>query len=153
MSCITIGIDSGSHFCGVAVFENGIYKESFYLEFPGTYSLVKLREIVSRFNEIFKKYKPTIVVIEEPLAVRNGKVTRMLNLIGGSIFSQACAECDTVDFIHNKTLKRLQDIKTKEESIEKAKIISLKDNLIDDEADAILLVDSYIKLVDVHGNY
>lgn len=144
---ITIGIDSSTKSCGIAVYKNGEYYTSFVKKFPGTFDIEKLKMIVDYFNELFNDAIPDIVIIEEPLAVRNGRISRHLNLVGGAIFACAHSYCLLVDFIHNKTAKSLMKTKTKDDSLKAAKEITGKDCETDDESDAILLVESYKKIV------
>ncbi len=140
---VTVGIDASTKSCGVAVFVNGNYYSSFTKTFDGTFTYEKLKEIIDFFNQFFDDLVPDIVIIEEPLAVRNGRVTRHLNLVGGAIFSSAYSYCQTVDFIHNRTVKKLMNIKTKQDSIDKALKLYNIACKTDDESDAIMLVEAY----------
>lgn len=142
-----MGIDSSSKSCGIAIFLDGRYEQSWVQTFDDTFSIQKFRNMTLYFDELFKAHKPDIVLLEEPLAVRNGRTTRTLNLIGGMIFGLASSRAKTVDMLHNRTIKSKMGFKTKDESKEKA--LELHDVRVktDDESDAILLVDTYIKLV------
>lgn len=55
---VTIGIDSSTTNCGVAIFKNGILDSTKNYEFKGTYSVEKLKEIVDTFNDVFKTLSP-----------------------------------------------------------------------------------------------
>lgn len=148
---ITVGVDPSTRSCGIAVYKNGAYEYSFTKEFSGIFDYKKLKTIIEYFNEFFTEVLPDIVIIEEPLAIRNGRVTRHLNLLGGAIFSCAYSLCSTVDFINNMTVKRLMGIKSKEDSLKRAADFCYKTCQTDDESDAILIVESYKKLV--YGSY
>lgn len=143
---ITIGVDASTRSCGIAVYKNGVYDTSYVKTFPGTFTFEKLKTIIEYFNEMFTDLLPDIVLIEEPLAIRNGRVTRHLNLVGGAIFACAYGTCMTVDFLHNKTVKRLMGISSKADSMRLGKKISGRPCETDDESDAILIVESYKKL-------
>lgn len=143
---ITVGIDSSTKSCGIAIYRNGEYERSFTKTFEGTFDVEKLKLIIEFFNEFFADLLPDIVIIEEPLAIRNGRITRHLNLLGGAIFSSAYSLCQCVDFIHNKTVKKLMGVKTKEDSVKKAKGLLGVDCQTNDESDAILIVESYKKI-------
>lgn len=143
----TIGIDSSSTCCGIAIFENGIHKKSFAKEFPGPYTIQKFRIMTEYFDQLFAEEMPDIVLLEEPLSARNGKVTRILNQVGGMIFGLASSYAKTIDMIHGATIKKQMGFKTKGESKQKAKEIFGITCATDDESDAILLVGTYIKLI------
>jgi len=144
---ITIGIDSSSSCCGIAIFEDGIYKESFAKVFDGPYNIQKFRTMTTYFDNLLADYLPDIVLLEEPLAVRNGRVTRVLNQVGGMIFGLASTYAKTIDTIHPKTVKSRMKIKDKKDSIIRAKQITGKTCTTDDESDAILIVETYKVLV------
>lgn len=143
---VTIGIDSSTRSIGVAIYVNGEYADSFVKEFPGTFSFEKLKTMLDYFNELFIDLTPDIVLIEEPIAARNGRVTRHLNIVGGAIFSSAYTQCLLVDFVNISTWKHIMGVKNKQDSLEKARLICKRDCSTDDESDAILIVESYKKL-------
>lgn len=143
----TIGIDTSSRSVGVAIFEDGSYKRSFTAVFEGNFTIQKFRDMVDYFNELFLTEMPDIVILEEPLSARNGRTTRVLNQIAGMVFGLASSYAHTIDMIHGATIKKQMGFKTKEESIARAKDIYGVNCSTDDESDAILLVGTYIKLV------
>ncbi len=144
---VTIGIDQSTQSCGISIYKNGKYMDSFVKKFTGTFDLEKLKTICTFFESLFYFYEPQIVLLEEPLSVRNGRVTRHLNQLAGGILSVAFRFSPTVDMIHNRTIKSLMSAKTKEESKKTASSIIGKIISSDDESDSILIVESYKKIV------
>lgn len=151
---ITIGIDSSTVCCGVAIYKSGVFFKTEKLEFKDRFCPEKLYAIAKEFQSLFIIYQPDIVVIEEPVPTRFSKAVTSLNQVAGVIFGVATYFCDTVDFIHNLTVKKAMGIKTKEDSIAKAKSLypQLKD-INDDQSDAIMLVETYNKIFADFGVY
>lgn len=140
---ITIGIDSSSTNCGVAIFIGGKLEKTIAYPFDGPYSVDKLKRITDQFHALFAQYHPTMVILEEPLAVRNGKVTRILNQIAGAILAVALSYGAFVDMIHGQTVKRLLDVHSKEDSLERVKELYGVTCRTHDESDAVLVVAGY----------
>ena len=138
-----MGIDSSSRICGIAVFKDQALISSQILKFKETFSLDKFKTIIDSFAILIKVHKPDLVILEDPLAVRNGKTTRILNQIAGGILALAVLYKIDIMTIHNKTVKHLVGIKTKEDSLAMAKLLYGKTCSTADESDAILLVRSY----------
>lgn len=148
---ITIGIDQSTQSCGISVYKNGRYSTSFVKKFTGTFDLDKLKTICTFFEGLFYFYEPQIVLLEEPLSVRNGRVTRHLNQLAGAIVSVAFRFSPTVDMIHNRTIKSLMGVKSKGDSVKTASSITGKIISSDDESDSVLIVESYKKIIS-HGS-
>jgi len=140
---ITIGVDSSTTNCGVAVFKNGDLVSTNNYAFSGTYDLDKLENITQTFNKIFKKHKPHMVILETPAPVRNSKTLTALNQVAGAIWATAAIHGAFIDNIHNKTIKKIMVVDSKEGAVKKVK----KDYGIkvetDHEADAVLAVAAY----------
>lgn len=143
---ITIGIDSSTTNCGVAIFENGVYKESTTYKFDGTYSLTKLTRIIKRFDEVFETHTPDLVILEETVPIRNSKAVTALNQVFGAIIASAMSYGGWVNQVHNKVCKKAFNYKTKDEAIAIAERITGRKKLSEHEADAILLVETYKEL-------
>lgn len=142
-----LGIDSSSTNCGVSVYINGKFIEVKSLPFKGTFDFSKLNLIIKTFSELFDTYKPQMIVIEEALSARNGKVTRTLNQIFGAILAVCCLKNIDYISIHPSQVKSLVKIKHKEESLEKALELTGKNCNNNDESDSILLVEAYKRLI------
>lgn len=144
---LTIGVDPSSTNCGIAVYLNGKYEHSFAQPFKGTFSMEKFNDIIDFFNVLFEAEMPDVVVIEEPQSVRGAKTTKMLNRIVGAIYACARSYSMFVDFIPASTVKGKMEYKTKEESIALGSQIKGAPCDTDDESDAIMVVESYMKKV------
>jgi Holliday junction resolvasome RuvABC endonuclease subunit len=144
---ITIGIDSSSKHCGYAIFKNGNLIKTDVFNYEGKYTLQKLGEVTKDFDTLFKKEKPHIVILESPAPVRNSRTLTMLNQIAGAIWSVAAVNGAFIDEIHNKKIKKIMEIKTKQDSIDKVQEIFNYQVANDHEADAVLAVKAYEKRI------
>jgi Holliday junction resolvasome RuvABC endonuclease subunit len=138
-----IAIDSSTTHCGVAIFNNTTFLRSITYDFGGTYSLYKLRDIVKVFENLFCDEAPKIVLIETPVPCRNSKAVTSLNQVAGAISAVAFITGADVEFIHNKEAKKLTGVKTKEDSINRAKLITPTKDISEHEADAIMIAIAY----------
>lgn len=144
---ITLGVDSSTTNCGVAVFVNGKLKQTANFEFKGKYSIEKLKAISFTFNNLFADYSPDIVLIEEPAPVRNSRAITGLNQVAGAIAALGFYHGAHVDFVHNQTVKKTYKIKTKQDSINIVRrSFRVRKDMTEHEADAVLVVSAYIKL-------
>lgn len=140
---VTIGVDSSTTNCGVAIFKNGDLIETENFSFTGTYDLDKLEKIIKTFDDLFKKHKPAMVILERPAPVRNSKTLTALNQVAGAIWSTAVMHGAFIDHIHNKIIKKVMGVKTKEDAIKKVKKDYGLKVKTDHEADAVLTVEAY----------
>jgi Holliday junction resolvasome RuvABC endonuclease subunit len=140
---VTIGVDSSTTNCGIAVFEDGTLKMTCNHKFPGTYSLDKLRDITKTFESIFDEHSPSMVILETPAPVRNSKTLTALNQVAGAIWATAVTRDIFIDDMHNKIIKKLMGTKTKEDAIEKVEELFGIKVETDHEADAVLTVEAY----------
>jgi len=140
---ITIGIDSSTTNCGIAVFVNGNLKETKNFEFPGRYSLDKLEDITNTFSNLFDEVKPNMVIMESPAPVRNSKTLTALNQVAGAIWAVAVVKGVFIASMHNKIVKKIMGTKTKEDAINLVKKKYKRKVKTDHEADAVLTVEAY----------
>jgi len=144
---ITIGVDSSTTSCGVAVFINGKLDATDNYKFVGTYDIDKLHAISVVFGKLFSDYKPEIVLLEEPINVRNARTAMGLNQVAGAIVSLAVMSGAHVGYVHNKTMKKIYNIVTKDDSVRVAtRDFGVKEPISEHEADAILVVGTYMRL-------
>jgi len=145
---ITIGIDSSTTNCGIAVYTNGKFAGSKNIEFKGVFNLSKLEFITKEFNHIFKVYEPMLVIIEETVPIRNSRAVTALNQVFGAIVATAILHGAHVNQVHNKTMKSTFKYKTKEEAIVIAKkLTGAREDITEHEADAILVVETYKEMI------
>ena len=125
------------------------YINSENYKFKGTYNLNKLENIISLFNGLFEKYAPSLVIIEKPAPVRHSKAVTSLNQVFGAIVATAIVRDIHVNEVHNKTVKKTFNYKTKGEAIDRARFIinSPKADITEHEADAILVVETYKEII------
>lgn len=140
---ITIGVDSSTTNCGIAIFENGNLIKTHNYTFDGTYTLDKLEKIVKTFDQLFEEHKPGLVIMEKPAPVRNSKTLTALNQVAGAIWSVAVLKEVFIAEMHNKIIKKIMNVKSKQDAIER---VAEKFGIIvktDHEADAVLTVEAY----------
>lgn len=140
---VTIGVDSSTTNCGVAIFKNGDLVKTCNYKFSGTYDLDKLGKIIETFNTIFSEHKPRMVILERPAPVRNSKTLTALNQVAGAIWATAAINGAFIDHIHNKVIKKVMEVGSKQEAIDKVKERYGLDVETDHEADAVLAVEAY----------
>lgn len=140
---ITIGIDSSTTNCGVAIFENGALVKTCNYEFSGKYDLTKLEEITHTFMEVFDEYDPQMIILETPAPVRNSRTLTALNQVAGAIWGLAISRGIFIDTIHNKTAKKVMGTQSKEDAVKKVEELFGLLVETDHEADAVLVVEAY----------
>ena len=140
---VTIGIDSSTTNCGVAIFKNGDIVTTCNYEFSGTYNLDKLEKIISTFEGLFKEHNPAMVILETPAPVRNSKTLTALNQVAGAIWATAANSGAFIDQIHNKTIKKIMDVGSKEDAVKRVREKYGLKVKTDHEADAVLAVEAY----------
>lgn len=148
---ITIGVDSSTTNCGIAVFEDGTIVKTCNYQFSGTYDLLKLKKITQTFVEIFDEHSPDMVIMETPAPVRNSKTLTSLNQVAGAIWGVAISKGIFVEKMHNKKTKKILGTKTKEDAINKVRELFNLDVETDHEADAVLTVEAYRIFVENNG--
>ena len=149
---ITIGIDSSTTNCGTAIYENGKLVRTKNYEFSGRYTLTKLEKITKTFNDLFDELTPDMIILEKPAPVRNSRTLTSLNQVAGAIWGVATAKGIFIDQMHNKTIKKMMDVKSKDDAI---KVVSERFGMeveTDHEADAVLTVEAYKIHIDENGS-
>lgn len=151
---VTLGIDSGSRQCGVAIYENAELIGTLNKEFKGGYNTEKLQRIIEFFDLLFMSHEPNLIILESPAPVRGSRSLTVLNQIIGAIIALATMKDTTVVMVHNKTAKSAFGVTKKDDAVKRMKekypIILKKASK--DECDAVLMVEAYIKLYnDVKG--
>jgi Holliday junction resolvasome RuvABC endonuclease subunit len=111
----TVGIDASTTNCGMSVFHNGIFHSCHNYTFGGVYNEMKLHDICRHFIGIFELYRPQLIIIEEPAPVRFSRAVTSLNQVAGAIFCAGVSSGATVNFLHNKTVKKFLKAGDKEE--------------------------------------
>jgi Holliday junction resolvasome RuvABC endonuclease subunit len=140
---ITIGIDSSTTNCGVAIFENGTLLKTINYPFPGNYDLPKLEKITKTFIKLFSEQRPDMIILETPAPVRNSRTLTALNQVAGAIWGVAVSKGIFIDTMHNKTAKKVMGTKSKEDAVRKVEEVFGISVLTDHEADAVLVVEAY----------
>lgn len=140
---VTIGIDSSTTNCGIAVFEDGKLTHTHNYKFSGTYSIEKLKKISDTFVEVFDDLEPNMVILERPAPVRNSKTLTALNQVAGAIWGIAVAKDIFIATLHNKTIKKIMNVKSKEDAIKVVEETFGVKVETDHEADAALTVEAY----------
>ena len=146
-----ISIDQATRCCGIAIFDDGVYIKSFIKKFPNGWDIIKFKEIMKYFDLLFEEYEPSVIVLEEPVMVRNSRAVSALQQLAGGIMATALNHTHRIDMVHNRTVKKVMHFKDKSESLILAENLTGKACATDDESDAILIGMSYIKLVDELG--
>lgn len=140
---VTIGVDSSTTNCGVAIFKNGNLIKTCNYEFSGTYDLTKLEKIIQTFDALFKEYKPKMVILETPAPVRNSRTLTALNQVAGAVWATATMHNAFIDHMHNKITKKIMNVKSKEDAIKRVRERYGAKVKTDHEADAVLTVEAY----------
>jgi len=142
-----IGIDSSTRNCGVAIYDDNKLIFSCAYPYTGVYSIEKLRLICADFSDLIQKHQPDALLIEETIPVRNGRAVTSLNQVAGAIMAIGFEYGATVGTIPPTTIKRIMEVKDKFDSVSKAMELHPELNAIsDDEADAILVVETYFRM-------
>lgn len=143
---VTIAIDSSTTNCGIAIYENGVFKDSLNISFLNKYSLDKLIEISNWFSDFFSENPADLLIIEETVPSRFSRAVTGLNQVFGAIVAVANSHNIHVNQLHNQKVKSHLNFKTKEEAIKLAFAFTGRGNLTEHEADAVLLVETYKEL-------
>jgi len=149
----TLGIDTSSRKQGLAVYIDGVLDKTYAHEFEGKYDLTKLLEIITWYDNFFKKHKPNIVVVEKPAPVRNSRAVTMLNQVVGGVVAVAFYNGAYANYMHNATAKAQFGTMKKEIAVDHIrKMYPELEDATDDELDAVLMVEAYMKLYMNGGN-
>jgi Holliday junction resolvasome RuvABC endonuclease subunit len=144
---ITLGIDSGTRVCGFALYVGGRIGDTFSTTYMGTYDQDKLAYIVNDIGSFLEKSNVDFVVIEEPAPVRGSRAITSLNQVAGAIVGVCVARGIEFHMLHNAKAKSALGVRTKAQAVEKIKeMYPQLENVSDDECDAVLMVEAYMKL-------
>jgi len=144
-------VDASTRFLGLALYVNGELKEVFGWSNLMPFSLDKLETMFKYFNQILLKHGVDHIVIEKPAPVRFSKTLTSLNQCVGVLIGCAFSNGVTVDFVHNRTAKKIMKITEKgkagkQQAINITKLLYPKfaDQIITDHiADAIIVGEAY----------
>lgn len=148
---IMLCIDASTSHFGFAMYYSGTLKSVWGLDVEGVYDLKKLEEIHERFEAILVEQNPDHVVLEKPVPMQFSQSVVQINQIVGMILGASLASTATVDWVHNRTAKKLAGVTAKgkdgkKQAIElmKAKYPEFADRIINDHiADAIIVGEAY----------
>lgn len=146
--CIMMAIDSSTKKSGIAIFENGILKNHFVINFEKEKVMDNRFELMSRhLIKTLTEFHPDIVYIEETVVLRNAQTQRFLTRLQGVIYGWCVInDCEfntvrpttwrkSLNFEQGKNKKR-DDLK--EQGIEFVRN-QYNIEVSDDEADAICI--------------
>lgn len=144
---------STSHF-GFALYFDGVLLEVFGMDFEGIYGLDKLKLMFICFKNKFETLNLDHVVFEQPVPLQFSKAVVQINQVVGMMIGLAFENECTVDWVHNRTAKRLVGVtkhgkEGKLQAIElmKAKYPKFADRITNDHiADAIVVGEAYMVL-------
>ena len=138
---IILSIDSGIERTGYAIFKNKKYVTSALIKTSKEKSTeIRLEEIYSRLNLVFKKYKPEIVVIEQLFFFKNQKTFIRVAQAQGVALLLAAQNNIKVEFLTPLQIKQTVTGygKSDKKSIQKMLKLELQIDIVqDDEADAV----------------
>lgn len=143
---VVVGLDASSSKCGVALYINGSLHDTFLIKKKGNFSKEKLHQWIIEYGNIFSKYCPDLVVLEEPITARmlGTKSISTLNQVAGAIIATALFGGIELHLIHNKTAKALLGVNSKEEANDAMRKMypTMLGSATEDELDAVLMVEA-----------
>ncbi len=142
-----IAIDSSTKSTGIALFIDGVYRESLLLSYPTSIDMTqRFRNMSLSILSVLKKYSPDIVYIEETVVVRNPQVQRFLTRLQGVVYgwciqNNCCFE--TIRPTEWRKLSGIKQSKQKRDQLKKMAIEKVKEDYAidvnDDVAESILI--------------
>lgn len=143
-----LSIDSGIERTGYAIFKDKKYVISTLIKTSKSLSTeVRLEEIYSNLEKVFKKYKPDVMVLEQLLFFRNQKTFIRVAQAQGVVMLLAAENKIKVEFLTPLQIKQIvtgygqADKKSVQKMIKLTTEIDIKQ---DDEADAVACGLAYI---------
>ena len=144
-------IDASTKHFGFALYQNGELISPFGKTFGDVYTLDKLRTMREYFSGMYEEYQLDHIVIEQPVPMQFSGAIVQINQVVGMIFGVALEKGISIDWVHNRTAKKLVGVtkKGKEgklQSIElmKAKYPEFADAIVNDHiSDAIVVGEAY----------
>lgn len=147
---IILSIDSGIERTGYAVFKDKKYVISALIKTnKGDSTEIRLEKIYSKLKEVFKKYQPDVMVLEQLLFFRNQKTFIRVAQAQGIVMLLAAQNKIKVEFLTPLQIKQIvtgygqADKKSVQKIIKLTTSIDIKQ---DDEADAVACGLAYIYL-------
>ena len=138
---IILSIDSGIERTGYAIFKDKKYVTSAFIKTSRSLLTEKrLDEIYSKLKEVFKKYQPDVMVLEQLLFFRNQKTFIRVAQAQGIVMLLAAQNKIKVEFLTPLQIKQIvtgygqADKKSVQKMIKLTTDIDIKQ---DDEADAV----------------
>lgn len=143
-----LSIDSGIERTGYAIFKDKKYVISALIKTSKSLSTeVRLEEIYSNLEKVFKKYKPEVMVLEQLLFFKNQKTFIRVAQAQGVVMLLAAENKIKVEFLTPLQIKQIvtgygqADKKSVQKMIKLTTEIDIKQ---DDEADAVACGLAYI---------
>ncbi len=143
-----LSIDSGIERTGYAIFKDKKYVTSALIKTSKSLSTeVRLEEIYSNLEKVFKKYKPDVMVLEQLLFFKNQKTFIRVAQAQGVVMLLAAQNKIKVEFLTPLQIKQIvtgygqADKKSVQKMIKLTTEIDIKQ---DDEADAVACGLAYI---------
>ncbi len=150
-------IDSGIERTGYAIFKDKKYVTSALVKTSKNKPTeIRLEEIYSKLKEVFKKYKPDVMVLEQLLFFKNQKTFIRVAQAQGIVMLLAAQNKIKVEFLTPLQIKQIitgygqADKKSVQKMIRLTTEIDIKQ---DDEADAVACGLAYIHLVGSNLRY
>lgn len=145
-----LSIDSGIERTGYAIFKDKKYVISALIKTNNSDSTeIRLEKIYSKLNQVFKKYQPDVMVLEQLLFFRNQKTFIRVAQAQGIVMLLAAQNKIKVEFLTPLQIKQIvtgygkADKKSVQKMIKLTTDIDIKQ---DDEADAVACGLAYIYL-------
>ncbi|MFA4924281.1 MAG: crossover junction endodeoxyribonuclease RuvC [Ignavibacteriaceae bacterium] len=136
-----LSIDSGIELTGYAIFKNKNYVTSALIKTSKDKSTeIRLEEIYSKLKEVFDKYKPEVIVLEQLFFFKNQKTFIRVAQAQGVVLLLAAQNKIKVEFLTPLQIKQIitgygqADKKSVQKMIKLTTEIDIKQ---DDEADAV----------------
>jgi len=147
---IILSIDSGIERTGYAIFKNKNYVTSALIHTSKEKSTeIRLEEIYSKLKEVFDKYKPEIIVLEQLFFFKNQKTFIRVAQAQGVVLLLAAQNKVKIEFLTPLQIKQIitgygqADKKSVQKMIRLTTEIDISQ---DDEADAVACGLAYIYL-------
>jgi crossover junction endodeoxyribonuclease RuvC len=143
-----LSIDSGIERTGYAVFKDKKYVTSALIKTNKSDSTeIRLEEIYSKLSQVFKKYQPDVMVLEQLLFFRNQKTFIRVAQAQGIVMLLASQNKIKVEFLTPLQIKQIVTGYGQADKKSVQKMIKLTTNIDikqDDEADAVACGLAYI---------
>ena len=143
-----LSIDSGIERTGFAIFQDKKYVTSALIKTSKSLQTeIRLNEIYSKLKEVFKKYKPDVMVLEQLLFFKNQKTFIRVAQAQGIVMLLAAQNNIKVEFLTPLQIKQIVTGYGQADKKSVQKMIKLTTEIEitqDDEADAVACGLAYI---------